>query len=422
MEQSRIEKFYKIIKESNEFDEDYYLSNYPEVNEENIDPIMHYITIGAKKMYNPSENFDTFYYLNNNADLLKHIKKVSPENFNPLVHYIQFGKKEGRETKIPIKYYGEKDEKLLLKQLAIEVKNQNKTIETINKELDSANTLINLLFSNFDVKAKGLLRLEQELCLELLRLVDEICKKNSLDYWLHAGTLLGAVRHGGYIPWDDDVDIAMMRKDFELFLDKFDEEISKNPFLKDNIRIDYYKFDENWKPNNYFVMLFAQVVLKKPLSKIDIFIFDFIEEDIDEKSFYKEYRKIKRQFIWEVKNNKYPPEVGLEKYNKILKTSKNNTNYIIRSLESHIKTQLFKSDVIFPLNQIKFDKYIFPCPNNLEAYISDLYGEDFMTIPKKIWVHDRIEKAGKQFSSKKDLELAYQKAILDLKNAIDITF
>ena len=45
-----------------------------------------------------------------------------------------------------------------------------------------------------------------------------------------------------------------------------------------------------------------------------------------------------------------------------------------------------------------------------------------MTIPKKIWVHDRIGKAGKQFSSKKDLELAYQKAILDLKNAIDNTF
>lgn len=419
MGSSRTNKFYKIIKESDEFDVEYYLNKYPDVKESDIDPIMHYVTIGAKKMYNPSKDFDTFFYLNDNKDLLKYAKKVSMDNFNPLVHYIQYGKREKRKTNFPISY---SDDNELLKKLAMEVINQKNNIQLINNQLDSANILINLLFSEFDIKAKGTFRFEQELCLELLCLFDKICKKYSLKYWLHAGTLLGAVRHDGFIPWDDDIDVAMMRKDFETFLEIFEDEISKNSFLNENIYIDYYKFDDDWKPNNYFVMLFAQIVFKKPLSKFDIFIFDFIEDDIDEKTYFKKYRRIKRQFIREVKNNDYPPEEGIAKYNKLLKTTKNETNHIIRSLDSHIPAQLFESRVIFPLGQINFDNYIFPCPNNFDEYLTKIYGDDYMNIPKKIWVHDRIEKALKQFSSKKELELAYQKAILDLRNAIDTTY
>lgn len=64
---------------------------------------------------------------------------------------------------------------------------------------------------------KDTLRRLQHTELELLREVDRICRKNHIHYNIIAGTLLGAVRHGGFIPWDDDADVAMMRQDYEKF-------------------------------------------------------------------------------------------------------------------------------------------------------------------------------------------------------------
>ena len=55
--------------------------------------------------------------------------------------------------------------------------------------------------------------------MEVLQVVADICKKNGLQYFADWGTLLGAVRHNGYIPWDDDLDICMLRPDLEKFLE-----------------------------------------------------------------------------------------------------------------------------------------------------------------------------------------------------------
>ena len=60
----------------------------------------------------------------------------------------------------------------------------------------------------------SVLRQQQERMTEMLLVVEAICKKHGIRYWIGSGTLLGAVRHGGYIPWDDDLDLEMMREDY----------------------------------------------------------------------------------------------------------------------------------------------------------------------------------------------------------------
>lgn len=81
----------KAILKSGLFDEKYYLLTYPEVEKSNLDPLTHYLQIGAKEGKNPSKDFDTKYYLENNSD----VEKIG---INPLLHYLRYGKREGRKA------------------------------------------------------------------------------------------------------------------------------------------------------------------------------------------------------------------------------------------------------------------------------------------------------------------------------------
>ena len=75
-----------------------------------------------------------------------------------------------------------------------------------------------------------MLRQLQRVELELLVEADRICRKNNICYTMTGGTLLGAVRHGGFIPWDDDADIAMMRSEYEQFKKACEEDLDKTRF------------------------------------------------------------------------------------------------------------------------------------------------------------------------------------------------
>ena len=84
------------------------------------------------------------------------------------------------------------------------------------------------------------LRKAQLRMLAILIEVDKICRKYNISYWLDYGTLLGAVRHQGFIPWDDDLDICVLRKDYKRLRKVLIAELSKQYLFLD------------WKNDAYF--------------------------------------------------------------------------------------------------------------------------------------------------------------------------
>ena len=109
------------------------------------------------------------------------------------------------------------------------------------------------------MKETTVLQSLQKVEIEILDEIDRICRMNNINYCLVGGTLLGAVRHGGFIPWDDDVDVAMPRNDYERFMDVCKSELSDDfylhsiktdktywyPFIK--IRKKHRKFYAPWR-------------------------------------------------------------------------------------------------------------------------------------------------------------------------------
>ena len=70
---------------------------------------------------------------------------------------------------------------------------------------------------------------QKEIMLSMMDNIDSFCRNNGIKYFLYGGSLIGAVRHGGYIPWDDDIDICMLRDDYDRFLSSYND--SKGRYL-----------------------------------------------------------------------------------------------------------------------------------------------------------------------------------------------
>mgnify|MGYP004649564897 CR=1 FL=1 len=92
--------------------------------------------------------------------------------------------------------------------------------------------------SQKEIMPKEDLRRLQLIELEMLLEVDRICRKNKIKYMISSGTLLGAVRHKGFIPWDDDLDTYMLREDFEKFCAAWEQDADKNSFFLQTYKTD----------------------------------------------------------------------------------------------------------------------------------------------------------------------------------------
>lgn len=121
----------------------------------------------------------------------------------------------------------------------------------------------NYKLKEFDVYYGKMNRI-RKLELELILRIDEICRKHQIKYFLTAGSMLGAVRHGGFIPWDDDMDIGMLPEDYKRFLEVAPEELApeyayqttdlepESLYIHDKIRIKNTCFSTRYS-NQFFM-------------------------------------------------------------------------------------------------------------------------------------------------------------------------
>ena len=303
----------------------------------------------------------------------------------------------------------------------IELKQELDNYKKINEEhMDSFNYLFKTLFLDYNLnEPTKLLNYIQSLSMELLVFVNNICKKHAINYWLDYGNLLGAVRHGYFVPWDDDVDIGMIREEYLKFEEIFYDEV-KFYGLDDIITLEYRPREIDGETIGSFIQIFVKHKTwisgdRKPiLAGVDVFPYDFITQ-FNNKTIEQDHYKSKINLFQNIKN-KHDSEYCLNKYYEELNLTFKTTDFLIPGVEGACgyenlyKFIIFETSKIFPLKTIKFGNTIFPCPNDTHYYLDSIYG-DYLSIPKSLRTHGRIE----WYRYNRDNDEVFNKCINKLK-------
>jgi len=247
------------------------------------------------------------------------------------------------------------------------------------------------------------LREAQLVMLEMLVEFDAICKKHNLQYWLDSGTLLGAVRHQGFIPWDDDIDLSMPVEDYNKFQEIAKSELSENIFFQTSktdgaFKFDYIKlrsnkvkiveFHEKDRDIAYhqgvFVDIFPMLTLPNTKFHEQFYdgVFTFIRS-VSSVSLHTPDGKDHPQTRAKLLDSLELMHQGWEKEN--LK--------VIYSGAMPDVAAWFDMGEVFPLQKIEFEGLEFYAPKNPNHYLGSIYSFNFMELPPldKRTIHaDRI--------------------------------
>ncbi len=232
------------------------------------------------------------------------------------------------------------------------------------------------------------LRKAQLVMKDILDFAVKICEENNIKYWLDCGTLLGAVRHGGFIPWDDDIDIVMSREDFEKFAKIFPKYENE----------DYGYIDEHTdKVYHYY---FSKVLSKHHFNRdksisynkgiyIDIFPMDFYEKKYEKKwerfmflslPLKKNKEKGLKGKLLYLKRQILKIEWGILKYILLKNKNKGNKDIITYDWKMADYQAKFKYNDIFPLSKVKFEGTEYNAPKDIHLYLTTIYG-DYTELP-----------------------------------------
>ena len=248
-------------------------------------------------------------------------------------------------------------------------------------------------FSKYNGEGTPLRKVQLKM-LEILVEIDNLCRKNDICYWIDFGTLLGAVRHKGFIPWDDDLDIYVHEKDFDRFQKVCIEQLPDDLFLQNE------KTDPDSHMGNGMV---------KVRDKNSLFIHDFdvFRKDYNKGVFIdvfmaKTYPKMNQELMKYLFSRikfaygfyKYNPELNLKNivcfflypfsfvfHMFLIKIMSIGKPYLIGTTPESYTYGLFaKIEDVFPLQEIEFEGHGFMAPKKPDVCLRNVYG-DYIQIP-----------------------------------------
>ena len=234
----------------------------------------------------------------------------------------------------------------------------------------------------------SLLRRQQLRMLELLVEVDRICRKHGIRYWLSSGTLIGAARHKGFIPWDDDLDIEMLLPDYKRLMKVLPQELPDTMALQSvdtdpNYFFFYAKvrdrrshlqesnrYDRVWKERGIYIDIFP--FYKQPL-------WAHILSEKTQGHVYKIMNRMGEgdKEMWKVR--------AITRFNRFIvhpvlklfcKLSRARETYGL-GIPYHDPRHL---EDIFPLTEMEFEGHMFPVPKDTHKVLTLKYG-DYMQLP-----------------------------------------
>lgn len=246
------------------------------------------------------------------------------------------------------------------------------------------------------------LRQLQKICYEMLIEIDRICRKNDIQYSVDGGTLLGTVRHHGFIPWDDDVDVIFTRKEYIKFRRVCEKDLDNNRFfLQDYITDPNYRWGyAKLRRKNTIQLREGQENLKQhPGVFVDIFVVDNVPDNVI-------LRNIHHFICFVIRKLQYSPVGAQNEHNvllrlvyKLLSIFPRSLSFMLRdtlaSISNKSQTKLVThytwpyperckygvpSECFSEYTDMLFEKTMVRTFKQYDLYLKTVYG-DYMTLP-----------------------------------------
>lgn len=251
------------------------------------------------------------------------------------------------------------------------------------------------------------LRVLQKEELSILKEIDRICEKYNITYYIVGGTLLGAVRHKGFIPWDDDIDIGMYRNDYKRFEKACEKELGKDFFLQ-TVNTDPFYYQRMPKVRKNNTSIITESTLRNPEMHngvfVDIFMLDYERKPLTSKCDrkFKLNRRLMNIFskkaLRKYNNNlkdavvRIIPRWFINFIENIFVAGKKEKEYTVNYTSIYgLKKQTFPSNYYSDGVKVQFEDNYFNAPKEYIKILESIYG-DYMQLPpiEKRGVHHRI--------------------------------